>query len=84
LNLHHLRDLPGQYLSQGQRRRLAFARLLVVPQSLWLLDEPLSTIDEKGRECIRRLIRDHCTKGGIVVAATHEPLDLESVPLELE
>jgi heme exporter protein A len=84
LGLGHLRDLPAQYLSHGQRRRLAFARLLVVPRSLWLLDEPFSAIDSKGKECIRRQIQEHCKKGGIVVAATHEPLGLEGASLELE
>jgi heme exporter protein A len=79
-----LRDLPAQYLSHGQRRRLAFARLLVVPQCLWLLDEPYSAVDREGKDCIRQLIQRHCERGGIVVTATHEPLGLESASLELQ
>src|SRR5205807_9422706 len=59
LGLAHLRDLPAQFLSYGQRRRLAFARLLVVPKSLWLLDEPMASMDEKAKECVRRQILNH-------------------------
>jgi heme exporter protein A len=84
LSLARFQDLPAQYLSHGQRRRLAFARLLVVPKSLWLLDEPFSAIDEKGKECVRRYIQQHCAKGGIVVAATHEPLGAGGATLELQ
>ena len=84
VGLGRLRDVPAQYLSYGQRRRLAFARLLVVPRPLWLLDEPLSAIDGEGKECIRRHIQEHCDKGGIVVAAMHEPLGLESALVELK
>jgi heme exporter protein A len=76
--------LPAQYLSHGQRRRLAFARLLIVPKSLWLLDEPFSAIDEEGRECVRRHIREYCAKDGIVVAATHEPLGAGGATLQLQ
>ena len=84
LGLHHLRDLPAQYLSQGQTRRLAFARLLVAPRPLWLLDEPFSAVDAKGKECMRRQIFNHCNSGGIVVAATHEPLGVEGASFVLE
>lgn len=84
LGLARFRHLPAQYLSHGQRRRLAFARLVVVPKSLWLLDEPFSAIDEKGKECIRQQIGAHRGKGGIVVAATHEPLGINCASLELQ
>ena len=84
LGLSQLRDLPAQFLSHGQRRRLAFARLLVVPRSLWLLDEPLASMDDKGKTCVRRQIQDHCRNGGIVMAASHEPLGLDGASVELE
>jgi heme exporter protein A len=84
LGLGQLRDLPTQFLSHGQRRRLAFARLLVVPRLLWLLDEPLASMDDKGKSCVRRQIQDHCRNGGIVVAASHEPLGLNGASVELE
>jgi len=84
LGLADLQDLPAQYLSHGQRRRLAFARLLVNARSLWLLDEPLSGIDSRGKACVRQHIQRHCEMGGIAVVAVHEPLGLKSASLELQ
>lgn len=84
LGLSQLRDLPTQFLSHGQRRRLAFARLLVMPRSLWLLDEPMASMDERGRTEVRRQIHNHCSNGGIVVAVSHEPLGLNGASVELE
>ncbi|MDR3527208.1 MAG: heme ABC exporter ATP-binding protein CcmA [Rhizomicrobium sp.] len=69
-----LADAPGQLLSAGQRRRLAFARLLLSVRPLWLLDEPLSALDEAGRGQAAGAIAAHAAAGGIVIAATHEPL----------
>ncbi len=81
--LGDIRDLPTQYLSAGQRRRLAFARLMLSSRPLWLLDEPFSTLDADGKEFVRRLMERHCAGGGIVIAATHEPLGLQGASLEL-
>jgi heme exporter protein A len=81
--LSRVRDLPVQYLSAGQRRRLALARLALCPRPLWLLDEPLSVLDQEGKELVRQLIARHCDAGGLVVAATHEPLGVQSATLEL-
>lgn len=84
LGLLHLRDLPAQFLSHGQRRRLAFARLLVARRSLWLLDEPMTSMDEESRACIRRQVQGHCQNGGIVVATSHESLGLEDASVVLK
>jgi heme exporter protein A len=65
-------DAPVQYLSAGQRRRLALARLIVVARPIWLLDEPFASLDADGRSLVGDLVREHCAGGGIVVAATHE------------
>ncbi|MGH6878699.1 MAG: heme ABC exporter ATP-binding protein CcmA, partial [Rhizomicrobium sp.] len=81
--LARLGDLPSQYLSAGQRRRLAFARLILGQRPLWLFDEPLSALDAEGKEFVRQSIERHCSKGGIVVAATHEPLGVGNLLLEL-
>jgi heme exporter protein A len=78
-----LSDVPAQYLSAGQRRRLALARLMLTTRPLWLLDEPFSALDAQGRELVRRRICEHCGGGGIAVAATHEPLGIPSATLEL-
>jgi heme exporter protein A len=69
-------DLPTGYLSAGQRRRLALARLLVAPRPLWLLDEPTSALDSDGQALLEELMAEHRAAGGAIVAATHAPLPL--------
>jgi len=76
-------DIPGQYLSAGQRRRLALARLSLAERPLWLLDEPLAALDTDGKALVAHAIQDHCAAGGLVIAATHEPLGLEARMLRL-
>lgn len=68
---------PFGALSAGQKRRAALARLLVAFRPVWLLDEPLTALDKTSREKFAAVMRDHCAKGGLIVAATHEPLGLE-------
>lgn len=81
--LTRMRDLPIQYLSAGQKRRLALARLILAARPLWLLDEPLSALDRSGKALASELVADHCRKGGIVVAATHESLNIRCARLSL-
>lgn len=83
VGLTRARDLPGQYLSAGMKRRLALARLHVCRRPLWLLDEPLAALDPKGKTLVAELIAAHCTAGGMVIAATHEPLGLDCGHLQL-
>ena len=66
-------DRCGQ-LSAGQQRRAALARLLVLDAPVWLLDEPLTALDDAGCDMVRRLIREHRADGGAVVCATHGTL----------
>ena len=72
-----LADIPVAYLSAGQKRRAALARLLVAFRPLWLLDEPLTALDAASRARFSAAMRDHCALGGVVIAATHEPLGLD-------
>ena len=70
-DLAPLADVPGRYLSAGQTRRLALARLLAAPRPLWLLDEPDAGLDAASRERLARAVARHRAGGGIVVIATH-------------
>lgn len=74
--LGRLADLPGRFLSQGQRRRVALARLLVAPAPLWLLDEPTNGLDAESLERLSDVIDRHRAAGGLLIAATHGGLDL--------
>ena len=69
-------DLPCRYLSAGQRRRLALARLLSSRRPLWLLDEPLAPLDTRWRDRLGRLMTAHLKGGGLVIAAVHDPLPI--------
>jgi heme exporter protein A len=71
-----LYDLPSRFLSQGQRRRLALARLLMVDAPLWLLDEPTLGLDIASLDLLAKAIALHREGGGMVIAATHGGLDL--------
>jgi heme exporter protein A len=70
--------LPARLLSEGQRRRVALARLLVCNTKLWLLDEVLTSLDKGAVALVRSLIEKHLTGGGIAIVATHQELDLSS------
>ena len=76
VGLAGLADLPAAYLSAGQRRRLALARLVAAPRKIWLLDEPTAALDTAAQARLGELMRDHMDGGGIVIAATHGPLPI--------
>jgi heme exporter protein A len=76
VGLAHAAPLPVAYLSAGQRRRVALARLLVSHRPLWLLDEPTSALDASSQSLLLRLMGAHLAGRGLIVAATHAPLDI--------
>ena len=76
-HLEPLADLPCRFLSAGQRRRLALARLVASPAPLWLLDEPSTGLDEASTADLLAAIAEHRRGGGMVVAATHLDLHLQ-------
>jgi heme exporter protein A len=78
VELDSLADLPAAYLSAGQRRRLALARLVAATRPVWLLDEPTSALDTASQEKLGGLMQAHLSTGGIVVAATHGPLPVKA------
>jgi len=76
LDLEDLADLPAQFLSAGQKRRVTLARLAACDAPLWLLDEPTVSLDHTSTRRIAELIGDHLAAGGMVMAATHIDLGL--------
>ena len=68
--------LPARLLSEGQRRRVALARLLVCDTALWLLDEVMTSLDKGAVALVRSLIENHLANGGIAFVATHQELGL--------
>ena len=76
-------DLAVRHLSAGQRRRLALARVIATPRALWLLDEPLAPLDAAHRAGFGELMAGHLARGGLVLAAVHDPLPVAARPIEL-
>jgi heme exporter protein A len=81
--LGHAGSLKVAYLSAGQRRRVALARLLVSRRPLWLLDEPTAALDTAARSVLHDLVRAHARDGGIIIVATHDPLGLPAGELRI-
>lgn len=71
LGLQRPADVPVRFLSAGQRRRTALARLLLIPRPVWLLDEPFASLDTHGQSLCEDIIRAHCAGGGLVLASLH-------------
>lgn len=77
--------LPAKVLSQGQKRRVTLARLLVSRAPLWILDEPLTALDAKAVGLIQSRLAEHLSAGGMVVLTTHQPLEVAGItPRRLE
>ncbi|MBR0971693.1 MULTISPECIES: heme ABC exporter ATP-binding protein CcmA [Bradyrhizobium] len=83
VGLDHAADLPAAFLSAGQRRRLSLARLLTVRRPVWLLDEPTNALDVAGQDMVGGLMREHLARGGLIIAATHAPLGIDSRQLRI-
>jgi len=77
VGLRDIGHLPFAYLSTGQKRRAAIAKLLLNYRPVWLLDEPTAGLDKASEAQFTALMQAHCDDGGIVIAATHLPLGLE-------
>lgn len=68
--------LDAGYLSAGQQRRLALARLLVSPRPVWLLDEPSAALDAEGQTLLTDLLGEHLRAGGLAIIATHDDISV--------
>lgn len=81
LGLGDLLDVPVRYLSTGQRKRAAFARLIGHGAAIWLLDEPLNGLDREAVGLVEELTTEHCSAGGICVVASHQPFALAGLQM---
>jgi len=82
LGLTACEDLPVRVLSQGQRRRVALARLLLMQAALWVLDEPFTALDTTAVEVIRTLINEQLHRRGVVVLTTHQPVGFDAASVK--
>ncbi|MSQ57105.1 MAG: cytochrome c biogenesis heme-transporting ATPase CcmA [Limnohabitans sp.] len=78
-------NLAMKFLSQGQKRRVALARLQLSRASLWVLDEPLVALDHHSVNRLRSLLTTHLAKGGLLIFTSHQPilLDMELIYFRL-
>ena len=71
-------DLPSKHLSQGQKRRVALARLLVNQARIWILDEPFTALDVAAVELLQTVIHRHVANGGMAILTTHQEVAMIS------
>jgi heme exporter protein A len=83
LGIAHLSDVPVRLLSAGQLKRATLARVAASGAPLWLLDEPLNALDADGTDRLAKLVDQHLTEGGAIVAASHQALPGDWRRLEL-
>lgn len=79
IGLDGFEDLPTRMLSQGQKKRVALARLMLSKAPLWILDEPFTALDTDAVELLQQLIADRVAAGGAVVLTTHQQVALTVV-----
>jgi heme exporter protein A len=85
VGLDDLHDLPAGFLSAGQRRRLAIARVVLSAAPLWILDEPYTNLDDAGSALVSGIIGRHLDAGGAAICAAHQPPAIPGHdPLRLE
>jgi len=76
LGLAGLAEVPFGYLSTGQKKRAALARVIGQGAPIWLLDEPLNGLDTAAVALVETIIAEHCAGGGIALVASHQPIAL--------
>lgn len=79
MGLRGRETFPVKVLSQGQRRRVALARLLISKAPLWILDEPLAALDVGAVGLMQEMIGEHLGRRGMVMFTTHQSLEVAGV-----
>lgn len=78
LGLAGREDLPTKVLSQGQKRRVALARLMISDATLWVLDEPFTALDVAAVDFLKNLVVRHVESSGMVILTTHQEVELQT------
>lgn len=73
---NRVHDLPTRVLSQGQKRRVALARIWLSTRPLWILDEPFASLDEAAARLLTQRLQTHVNRGGLAVVATHDEVEI--------
>jgi heme exporter protein A len=80
MGIYHRRHLPSRVLSQGQKKRVALARLVLENQpGLWVLDEPFDALDDSGAAIVNSLLQSHVQRGGSVLLTSHIPVKIDGI-----
>jgi len=77
LRLDGYDDVSCNRLSEGQRKRVALAQFLLCPNYCWVMDEPLSAIDDKGLEFLTGRMSEHLDQGGAIILSSHQPVPID-------
>mgnify|MGYP000672251324 FL=1 len=83
MGIAYLQNTPVRYLSSGQTRRAALARVLCHPARIWLLDEPTVGLDDQGLKLLSQVMTNHLHKGGMIICATHVDLGLDEEDMKI-
>lgn len=67
-------DLPVNYLSAGQKKRVLMARMVTRRAQVWILDEPFNALDSHAAQELQGLIAEHLEGNGLVLLTSHQPL----------
>jgi heme exporter protein A len=79
VGLTRVNHQPCHTLSAGQRRRVAWARLLLRRSLIWLLDEPFTAIDAKGVEVLNNILQQHVQADKMVILTSHQPVSVAGI-----
>ena len=75
-------DVMTRQLSAGQKRKLALARLMMTNNSFWILDEPFTSLDKTSVSFFESLIKQHVTRGGMLILTSHHDIDLSGLSVQ--
>ncbi len=78
LGLNRLKKLPMRFLSAGQQRRVALARMLLADAPLWFMDEPFTNLDRDGVQLVIDVLDEHLAAGGLCIIATHQDVSVDA------